>query len=35
MSGYVFLLVDSMKCRKELFEAIKKNEKLNGIGNQD
>ena len=28
MSGYVFLLVDSMKCRKELFEAIKKNEKI-------
>lgn len=28
MSGYVFLLVDSMKCRKELFEAIKKNDKI-------
>lgn len=28
MSGYVFLLVDSMKCRKELFEAIKKNKNI-------
>lgn len=28
MSGYVFLLVDSMKCRKELFEAIKENDKI-------
>ena len=28
MSGYVFLLVDSMKCRKELFEAIKANDKI-------
>lgn len=28
MSGYVFLLVDSMKCRKELFEAIKSNDKI-------
>lgn len=28
MSGYVFLLVDSMKCRKELFRAIKSNEKI-------
>ena len=29
MSGYVFLLVDTMKCRKELFESIKKNDKIN------
>lgn len=29
MSGYVFLLVDSMKCRKELYQAIKKNKKIN------
>lgn len=28
MSGYVFLLVDSMKCRKELFEAIKENKDI-------
>ncbi len=28
MSGYVFSLVDSMKCRKELFEAIKKNKTI-------
>lgn len=28
MSGYVFLLVDSMKCRKELFEAIKGNKDI-------
>ena len=28
MSGYVFLLVDSMACRKELFEEIRKNDKI-------
>lgn len=28
MSGYVFLLVDSMKCRQELFQAIKENENI-------
>ena len=28
LSGYVFLLVDSMKVRKELWEGIKENEKI-------
>ena len=28
MSGYVFLLVDSMKTRKELWEAVKKNKNI-------
>lgn len=28
MSGYVFMLVDSMKVRKELWEAIKKNKEI-------
>lgn len=28
MSGYVFLLVDSMSCRKDLFDAIKENDKI-------
>ena len=28
MSGYVFLLVDSMACRKELFSTIKENENI-------